>query len=300
MKNRKIRILCAALAMLLGLAVLAGCSEQKKDGFVILKAPEGADASEYNYGDEEYAIAFRKGEIALVNRVQEILDELYEDGTAAEISKKWFGEDAILRDNEFPSDMTAPADDNSLQTILDKGTLVMGFDNEYPPMGFIDEDTNETVGFDIDLAKAVAEKLGVELVLQPISWGAKEMELSSGKIDCIWSGLSVDEERAEAFTLSKPYLPNAQIILTKEGSGIEKKADLAGKKVGTQEGSAGVKAIDKEQDLKNSFAEPTIEYPDYYSAYLDLKAGRIDALVGDKTFIEYILANKADEAETTK
>lgn len=299
MKNRKIRILCAALAMLLGLAVLAGCSEQKKDGFVILKAPEGADASEYNYGDEEYAIAFRKGEIALVNRVQEILDELYEDGTAAEISKKWFGEDAILRDNDFPSDMTVPDDDSSLQDILDEGKLVMGFDNEYPPMGFIDEDTNETVGFDIDLAKAVAEKLGVELVLQPISWGAKEMELDSGKIDCIWSGLSVDPERAETFTLSKPYLPNAQIILTKEGSGIEKKADLAGKKVGTQEGSAGVKAIEKEKELKDSFADYT-EYPDYYSAYLDLKAGRIDALVGDKTFIEYILANKADEAETTK
>lgn len=255
-------------------------------------------ASDYNYGDEEYAIAFRKGEIALVNRVQEILNELYEDGTAAEISKKWFGEDAILRDNEFPSDMTAPEEDNSLQEILDKGTLVMGFDNEYPPMGFIDEDTNETVGFDIDLAKAVAEKMGVELVLQPISWSAKEMELESKKIDCIWSGLSVDEERAEAFTLSKPYLPNAQIILTKEGSGIEKKADLAGKKVGTQEGSAGVKAIAKEEELKNSFASLN-EYPDYYSAYLDLKAGRIDALVGDKTFIEYILANKADEADTT-
>ena len=78
----------------------------------------------------------------------------------------------------------ALAEDTGLADIMAKGKLVMGFDEAYPPMGFVDEN-GEHVGFDIDLAKEVAKRMGVELVLQPISWDAKELELSSKKIDCI-------------------------------------------------------------------------------------------------------------------
>ena len=115
------------------------------------------------------------------------------------------------------------------------------------------------------------------------------MELKTKNIDCIWNGLSVNDERVKAYTLSKPYLANAQIVLTEKNSGIAKIADLAGKVVGTQDGSAALDAMN-ESGAAAGFADLQT-YETFYTAYLDLKAGRIDALVGDKTFIEYIVAN---------
>ena len=101
----------------------------------------------------------------------------------------------------------ALAEDESLAKIKEKGTLILGLDDSFPPMGFRDEN-NEIVGFDIDLAKEVASRLGVELKLQPIDWAAKEMELSSGNIDCIWNGMSDTPERQESMAMSKDYLNN--------------------------------------------------------------------------------------------
>ena len=82
----------------------------------------------------------------------------------------------------------AKATDESLKYVQDRGKLIMGLDDSFPPMGFRNEQ-NEIVGFDVDVAKAVAEKLGVELVLQPIDWNAKEQELATKNIDCIWNGM---------------------------------------------------------------------------------------------------------------
>ena len=113
--------------------------------------------------------------------------------------------------------------------------------------------------------------------------------MESKSIDCIWNGLSVNDERVKAYTLSKPYLANAQIVLTEKNSGIAKVSDLAGKVVGTQDGSAALDAMN-ERGAAAGFADLQT-YETFYTAYLDLKAGRIDALVGDKTFIEYIVAN---------
>ena len=101
----------------------------------------------------------------------------------------------------------ALAEDTGLADVQAKGTFVMGFDEEYPPMGFVDE-KGDHVGFDIDLAKEVTSRLGVELVLQPIAWDSKELELSGKNIDCIWSGLTMTPERIEQLTFSIPYLAN--------------------------------------------------------------------------------------------
>lgn len=275
------RICALALAVILAAAAFVSCTaKETKQSFRIL---------EENFGPEEYAIGFRSGDIALAKAVQEILDEMYSDGTATEIAKKWFGEDVILKNNDFASDMTAPENDESLDYIKNKGTFVMGLDDAYPPMTFRDSGTNEITGFDYDMAVEMCKRFGVELVVQPISWDAKDFELNSKNIDCIWSGLSVDSDRVKIYTMSKPYLENAQIILVADDSPIKAKADLAGKTVGTQKESAGYEALESDE----LFSQLNVNlYDDYYTAYLDLKAGRIDALVGDKTFIEYIIANE--------
>ncbi|MCF7942265.1 MAG: transporter substrate-binding domain-containing protein, partial [Spirochaetia bacterium] len=112
--------------------------------------------------------------------------------------------------------------DESLKYILDKGTFVLGLDDSFPPMGFRGED-GEITGFDIDLAREVCTRMGVELKLQPIDWDAKILDLNSGDIDVIWNGLTITEDRQEKINFSKPYIANKQIIIVQAASGIDLK-----------------------------------------------------------------------------
>ena len=302
MKKMKMRGLCLLFAALLCSVAVVGCKKTNEQGsgdttqdtqktkeYVIL---QGEPSTSYNFGDEEYAIAFRKGDVDLCRAVQAALDEILADGTAAKISTEWFGSDVLLRDNEYASDADAAGGDGSFAYVQQKGTLIIGLDNEYPPMGFLD-DNGELTGIDIALAKAIEGKLGVKVVFQPITWSAKDTELKTKNIDCIWNGLSVNEDRKEAYTLSKPYLANAQIVLTANDSGIATIADLEGKRVGTQDGSAALEAM-TQSGYTEKFSDLQT-YETFYAAYLDLKAARIDALVGDKTFIEYILSAQTEQ-----
>lgn len=274
--KRVCSLVMAAVLLICGISLIS-CGKKGTDYIVL----------DENFGAENYAIGFRRDDNALTLKIQEILDAMIADGAAGEIAVKWFGSDVMLRDVDFPREIKEIEGDTSLQYILDKGELVLGLDETFPPMGFRDEN-GEIVGFDIDLAKEVCKRLGVELKLQPISWKAKEMELSTKKIDCIWNGMSVDEDRIEGFNLSKPYIANKQIIITSESSGIKTKADLAGKNVGAQEGSSALGAIEADAETFNSFAKLT-EYESNDEAYLDLKAGRIDALVVDEVYGRYML-----------
>ncbi len=211
------------------------------------------------------------------------------DGKAGEIAKKWFDSDVMLRNVDFPRELKASEDDTSLQYVLDKGEFILGLDETFPPMGFRDE-KGEIIGFDIDLATEVCSRLGVKLKLQPIKWTAKEMELSGKTIDCIWNGMSVDDERIEKFDLSKPYIANKQIIIVSEESGIKTKADLAGKRIGVQADSSAIGAVQADKATADSFASLD-QYDSNDDAYLDLKAGRIDALVVDEVYGRYMIGN---------
>ena len=111
----------------------------------------------------------------------------------------------------------------------DRKTLIVGFDAEFPPYGYMDE-KGEYVGFDLDLAQEVCKRRGWELVKQPIDWDAKDMELSSGSIDCIWNGFTING-REDSYTFSVPYVDNSQVYVVKSGSDIKTEADLAGKKI---------------------------------------------------------------------
>ncbi len=171
------------------------------------------------------------------------------------------------------------AADTSWDDIVAKGYFILGLDDAFPPMGFRDEN-NEIVGFDIDLASAVAEYYGIEVKLQPVDWSTVEMSLNTNEIDCIWNGLSITEDRAKVMDFTDPYVASTQIIVTKADSDINTKADLAGKIVGTQMASSSISALETEPEVMDSFGELK-EYDTFVNAMMDLDNDRVDAVVID-------------------
>ena len=170
--------------------------------------------------------------------------------------------------------------------------ITIGLDDEYAPMGFKDE-KNEIVGFDVDLAKEAAKRLGSEVEFKAIDWNSKEAELKSGRIDIIWNGLDITPERQQNMLFSDPYMDNRQIVFVKKGNdqGIKSESDLSGKTVGTQAGSTAETYIAGNEILKNSFKEFKT-YGDYVSAFMDLEIGRIDALVCDEIVGRYAMSKQ--------
>ena len=171
--------------------------------------------------------------------------------------------------------------------------IVIGLDDNFPPMGFRDE-KNELVGFDIDLAKEVGKRLGVEVTFKPIDWSAKESELNSSRIDVLWNGLTITEERKANILFTKPYLENHQIVVVADKSGITNKAQLAGKVVGVQDGSSAVEAVQKDEPTAKSIKELK-KFGDNVTALMDLSAGRLDAVVVDEVVGRYYTGKKPGE-----
>jgi len=157
-------------------------------------------------------------------------------------------------------------------------------------MGF-KNDNGEYVGFDIDLATEVASRLGLELKLQPVDWDAKAMELSSGSIDVIWNGLTINDDNKKDMLFSDPYMNNRQIIVVAADSDIQSIADLAGKVVAAQIDSSGLAAIEAQPDVMATFAQ-LVQAPDYVEAFMELKQGTVDAVVVDEIFGKYHIAQE--------
>ncbi|WP_251551546.1 amino acid ABC transporter substrate-binding protein [Neobacillus muris] len=172
-----------------------------------------------------------------------------------------------------------------------ENTLVIGIDDTFAPMGFRDEN-NKIVGFDIDYAKAAAKKMGMDVKIQPIDWKTKESELSSGRIDLIWNGYTITDERKQKVLFTKPYLKNAQVVVTKTDSNITKLSDLEGKVVGLQSQSSAADALNA-SPIKSKVKEVT-EFGDNVMALNDLKSGRIDAVVIDEVVIDYYMTKEKD------
>lgn len=168
-------------------------------------------------------------------------------------------------------------------------TFTVGFDAEFPPYGYRDEN-GEYVGFDLDLAAEVAERNGWDLVKQPIEWAAKDMELESESIDCIWNGFTMNGRETQ-YTWTDAYVDNSQVVVVASDSGITAKADLAGKVVAVQKDSSALAALNDEENteniaLRDSFAE-LIEYADYNTAFMDLEQGAVDAVAIDIGVAQY-------------
>lgn len=181
------------------------------------------------------------------------------------------------------------AQDNSLQNVLDKGTLVLGLDDSFPPMGFRDENNN-IVGFDIDVATEVANRMGVELKLQPIEWSTKEMELNTGSVDCLWNGLSIDDERKQAMDLSEPYMTNRMVLVVLNDSEYTDQASLAGKTIGVQNGSTAEKILE-ESDFAKTIGN-TIGFKDNVTAFMELETKSIDAIFMDEVVANYAITSQ--------
>ena len=176
-------------------------------------------------------------------------------------------------------------------------TLTLGFDAGFPPYGYKDGD--DYVGFDIDLAKEVCKRQGWTLELRPIDWNAKDMELTSGAIDCIWNGFTING-RENLYTWTVPYVDNSQVVMVSTASGITSLSDLAGKVVAVQDDSSAHHALtDPEGDeeliaLKDSFSELRLA-PDYTVAFMDLQSGMVDAVALDVGVAKFQLENRSGE-----
>lgn len=293
-----------ALVMVLALALcFVACQESetdKDDAIVNYTTNEKANAKDNEVQDvaepedaelvildealapEEYAIGFAKDNETLCYAVEAALVELKNNGTLAEISTKWFGEDKTI----FESD----ADVAQVDMTALPGEIKLGLDASFPPMGYTDNN-GKIVGFDIDLAQAVCDYYSITLTCVPIDWDAKDMELSTGNIDCIWNGLTITEERLENYCMSAPYLANRQVIVTKADSGIKTLADLAGKRVAIQSDSSAAEALAANEEVNNSIGEK-VELLDNLTALMDLRAGNVDAVAMDEVVASYVLSNE--------
>lgn len=184
------------------------------------------------------------------------------------------------------------AADDSWDKIVEKGEIVLGMDDAFPPMGYTDTTTGEIIGFDVDVATEVFSRLGVELKLQPIEWSTKEMELDGGNVDLLWNGYSYTEERAEKQTLSDAYMKNNQVILVKEDSSYQSLADLAGKSLGVQSDSSAESALESEEatEFRESLGE-IVPIDDYSKAILEIQNGLIEAIAIDEVVARFYLTN---------
>lgn len=170
------------------------------------------------------------------------------------------------------------AEDSDLAYVKANGKLIIGY-TDYAPMNYTDENGTFT-GFDTELAMLVCEELGLEPEFVEINWDTKEVELNAKSIDCIWNGLTIDDERKATMEITKPYVKNAQVVLVKEGTVYESTASLIGKAVAAEQGSAGEKVILADDNLKQATLVPKTLQTE---CLMEVKAGTSDAAVLDLT-----------------
>ncbi|WP_099203089.1 amino acid ABC transporter substrate-binding protein [Miniphocaeibacter massiliensis] len=166
--------------------------------------------------------------------------------------------------------------------------LIIGFDPNFPPMGFKDTDGSYT-GFDLELAEKVAEKLNMEIELQPIDWGSKDAELDSGNINVIWNGFT-KTGREDKYTFTEPYMENRQVMVVNKDSEYKTLKDLEGKNIELQQGSTAEKALDDSKEFKKSLGE-VLNVPDNLTALNDLEQGSTEAVLMDEVVAKYNINN---------
>lgn len=300
MKNaKKWMALLSAAVMMLSLAACGNSGSASGSGSSAASSGgAGSDGVKFVMLDtpvstEQYGIAFKKGNTALANTIKGVLDEMYQDGTFAQITEKWGLADMSCYDTAAVS---TPEGAEEIPEDTGRSSLTLGFDAEYPPYGYKD-DNGDYVGYDIDLATEVCSRLGWTLNLQPIDWDSKDMELDSGNIDVIWNGMTMTG-REDAYTWVGPYVDNSIMIVVTADSGIASLEDLAGKNVITQSGSSALTALtddpgdgSNDANLKLAASFASLEQtPDYNTAFMNLESGVVDAVAVDIGVANYQLA----------
>lgn len=194
--------------------------------------------------------------------------------------------------DESSENASAETTDESSRT-----TFTVGFDAEYPPYGYMDDD-GEYTGFDLELAQAVCDLKGWKLKKQPIVWDNKDNELNSGSIDCIWNGFTMNG-REDSYTWSDAYVDNSQVIVTKKSADITKLTDLKGKVVGVQAASAALDVLESSEDGGQKALADTFktlqEFADYNTAFVELEAGSVDAIAMDIGVAQYQIKSRGND-----
>ena len=254
--------------------------ESRGDKFMML---------EDRLSSEEYGIGFKKGNTELRDKVQATLLDMLADGTFDEIAEKWGLEGSIC--------LTAD-DEVQEETAADDNTFIVGFDAEFPPYGYKNDD-GEYVGFDLDLAQEVCDRNGWILKKQPIEWNSKDMELNSGSISCIWNGFTMNG-REDAYTWTTPYVDNSQVVVVRKDSGITQLSDLSGKVVAVQADSSALAALTGEDASEENLAlaetfKDLQQVGDYNSAFMNLESGAVNAICMDIGVANYEIASRGDK-----
>ena len=254
--------------------------ESRGDKFMML---------EDRLSSEEYGIGFKKGNTELRDKVQATLLDMLADGTFDEIAEKWGLEGSIC--------LTAD-DEVQEETAADDNTFIVGFDAEFPPYGYKNDD-GEYVGFDLDLAQEVCDRNGWILKKQPIEWNSKDMELNSGSISCIWNGFTMNG-REDAYTWTTPYVDNSQVVVVRKDSGITQLSDLSGKVVAVQADSSALAALTGEDASEENLAlaetfKDLQQVGDYNSAFMNLESGAVNAICMDIGVANYEIESRGDK-----
>lgn len=170
-------------------------------------------------------------------------------------------------------------------------TVTIGIDDTFVPMGFRDK-KGKLIGYDVEMAKAAFEKMGLKPKFQVIDWSMKETELNTGHIDAIWNGYTMTPERAKHAAFTKPYHEDNQVLLTKANSGINTPQDMHGKQLGVQSGSVGFDDFNQNPKvLKQYLGTKPVQYDAFDKAINDVKVGRINAVLIDGDYAKYYLAH---------
>ena len=270
------RFTCILLALLLSLS-LAACGGSKTVSYTFL---------DEELGTETYGIAFRQGDEAMKNMVENGLMAIVENGTFEEIAEKYpdIKDYLSLKKGDFADAEILPQGSGDPEY-----TFRHGFDLDYPPYSYLQDD-GTVGGFDVEVCQAVCEYIGWKYEPVPFNWDAKDAELNAGSCDCIWSGITV-EGREDDYLWGMAYSSNTQMIMVADNSGIKTLADLKGKKVGVQTATSAYDMLeDSQAELAATFKELLV-YETYTVAFNDLKAGAIDAIAIDVTAGTFLMNN---------
>ncbi len=271
------RIVALLLAVMMVFALCA-CGGKKSEKLVIIDESLGA---------EQYGIAFRADDQETCDAIEAAVAKLVADGTYAEIAAKYEAENKITNNLLFLQNAPEVKDIQKSSR-----TFVMGIDPEYPPFSYMGSD-GEYTGFDVDVCKAACELLGWDFEVYPVNWEQKLTQLDAGECDCIWSGMTIlDSMKDAGYVISTPYYDNTQVLVVKEGSGIESSADLKGKTVAVQLGTSGEVLLNGDlADLKAGFAE-LVTCNSFASCFTELEGGSVDAVLVDMPVAVSYVNNK--------
>ncbi len=165
----------------------------------------------------------------------------------------------------------------TLDDIIQRGTLIIGVDESFSPISYIDENGNYA-GLDIDLATEICSIIGVVPEFVSVPWAQKEQMLNTGEVDCLMSGLAITQTRSQSMNFTRAYLNNMYIVLTKQGVSVSSVADLAGLSIGVQEGRTVIE-VAQSSYIYDSIKNDIIEYPSYEQAFDDMQSNILDCII---------------------